>query len=84
MGTKLMPRHSTAFMSAATCKPHHVVSGGEVTLGWAHFGMLAGARWICRQASATLNEFLHSHPSWRLQIVGHSLGGGTAALLCMM
>lgn len=46
--------------------------------------MLAGARWILRQASTVLNDFLRPRPSWRLQIVGHSLGGGTAALLCMM
>jgi hypothetical protein len=74
-----------AFTSlTGTSKPHHVVGNTGVVLGWSHFGMLASARWIHKKAVKVLNEFLAPRPDWRLQIVGHSLGGGTAALLCMM
>lgn len=67
------------------CKPHHVVGpGGNLVLGWAHFGMLASARWIHSQAADTLNNFLADNPDWQLWVVGHSLGGGTAALLCTL
>ena len=46
--------------------------------------MLASARWIHSQAADTLNGFLAERPDWRLWVVGHSLGGGTAALLCTL
>ena len=69
---------------SATTKPHHVVNADGVVLGHSHFGMLAAARWILSEAKPTLEAFLEEHAHWRLRIVGHSLGGGTAALLCMM
>jgi putative lipase involved disintegration of autophagic bodies len=42
--------------------------------------MLASARWIHSEAAKTLNDFLEGRPDWELLVVGHSLGGGTAAL----
>ena len=69
---------------SGTIKPHHVFGRDGVVLGYSHFGMLAAARWIYRQAKPVLEEFLAEHPGWKLRLVGHSLGGGTAALLCMM
>ena len=69
---------------SGTTKPHHVVGRDGVVLGYSHFGMLAAARWIHRQAKPTLEKFLEANPDWRLHLVGHSLGAGTAALLCMM
>lgn len=69
---------------SGTTKPHHMMGCDGVVLGYAHFGMLAAARWIYKQARPVLDAFLREHPAWRLRLVGHSLGGGTAALLCMM
>lgn len=69
---------------SGTTKPHHVVNADGVVLGHSHFGMLAAARWIHGEARPCLEAFLEEHPTWGLRIVGHSLGGGTAALLCMM
>ena len=69
---------------SGTTKPHHMSAADGVVLGYAHFGMLAAARWIYKQARPVLDAFLTAHPTWRLRLVGHSLGGGTAALLCMM
>jgi pimeloyl-ACP methyl ester carboxylesterase len=75
----------TTVVCAVKCKPHHVVGpGGNIVLGWSHFGMLASARWIHSEAAKTLNDFLEGRPDWELLVVGHSLGGGTAALLCTL
>ena len=63
-------------------KPHHVLNpDGTLALGHAHLGMLAAARWLERHVVPTLLEALHSNPGYSLRVVGHSMGGGTAALL---
>ncbi|CAL0315472.1 unnamed protein product [Lupinus luteus] len=64
---------------------HHsvVYQGGvsDLVLGYAHCGMVAAARWIAKLATPCLLEALRHHPDYEVKIVGHSLGGGTAALL---
>ncbi|KAK7275573.1 hypothetical protein RIF29_16692 [Crotalaria pallida] len=63
---------------------HSVVQQGgvsELVLGYAHCGMVAAARWIAKLATPCLLEALRHHPDYEVKIVGHSLGGGTAALL---
>ncbi|URE02594.1 lipase class 3 family protein [Musa troglodytarum] len=64
---------------------HHTVmnEGGvsDLVLGYAHCGMVAAAQWIAKLAGPCLMKVLHEYPEYQLQIVGHSLGGGTAALL---
>lgn len=69
----------TSLTSAS--KPHHMLSGAGVILGYSHFGMLAAARWVLQQTQTTLREAMENSPGYHLQIVGHSLGAGTAALL---
>jgi len=58
-----------------------MLSDSGLVLGYSHFGMLAAARWVMQQTQATLREALEGCPGYHLQIVGHSLGAGTAALL---
>jgi hypothetical protein len=53
----------------------------KVVTGHAHCGMVASARWIGQRAGGVLEEGLRANPGYRLKIVGHSLGGGTASLL---
>ncbi|EFN53573.1 hypothetical protein CHLNCDRAFT_136751 [Chlorella variabilis] len=65
-------------------KPHHLVDANGVVLGYSHFGMLAAARWIKGQTRQRMEQALAENPGYRLSIIGHSLGGGTAALLTMM
>ncbi|GAB4813184.1 hypothetical protein N2152v2_000230 [Parachlorella kessleri] len=65
-------------------KPHHMVDSNGVVLGYSHFGMLAAARWIKQQTLEHMERALADNPGYSLRIVGHSLGGGTAALLTMM
>lgn len=48
------------------------------------FGMLAAARWLKEQLTGELEAALAANPGYKLYIVGHSLGGGTAAMLTMM
>ncbi|KAJ8466460.1 hypothetical protein OPV22_029012 [Ensete ventricosum] len=64
---------------------HHTLlyEGGisDLILGYAHCGMVAAARSISKLATPCLLEALHEYPDYKLKIVGHSLGGGTAALL---
>ncbi|KAL3511602.1 hypothetical protein ACH5RR_024319 [Cinchona calisaya] len=43
--------------------------------------MVAAARWIAKLATPCLMKALEKYPDYKLKIVGHSLGGGTAALL---
>ncbi|XP_004510512.1 uncharacterized protein [Cicer arietinum] len=64
---------------------HHTVvhQGGvsDLVLGYAHCGMVAAARWIAKLATPCLLEALGHYPDYEVKIVGHSLGGGTAAIL---
>lgn len=64
---------------------HHTVldEGGvsNIVLGYAHCGMVAAARWIAQLATPVLLQAQNDHPTYKLKVVGHSLGGGTAALL---
>ncbi|KIZ04540.1 hypothetical protein MNEG_3418 [Monoraphidium neglectum] len=46
--------------------------------------MLAAARWVLAQTKYRLISALAQHPDYQLLVVGHSMGGGTAALLTMM
>ncbi|XP_022641696.1 uncharacterized protein LOC106774282 isoform X2 [Vigna radiata var. radiata] len=64
---------------------HHTVvhQGGvrDLVLGYAHCGMVAAARWISKLVTPCLLEALGHYPDYKVKIVGHSLGGGTAAIL---
>ncbi|XP_031497086.1 uncharacterized protein LOC116262125 [Nymphaea colorata] len=64
---------------------HHSVSddGGfsNLVLGYAHCGMVAAARWIAKLSTPCLLKAVDENPDYKVKIVGHSLGGGTAALL---
>ena len=42
------------------------------------------AQWLLKQETEQLSRLLDERPGWRLKVVGHSLGAGTAALLCIM
>ncbi|KAK1430715.1 hypothetical protein QVD17_13660 [Tagetes erecta] len=63
---------------------HSVLHDGGISnliLGYAHCGMVAAARWIAKLSIPFLLEALKENPGFEVKIVGHSLGGGTAALL---
>ncbi|KOM45476.1 hypothetical protein LR48_Vigan06g078200 [Vigna angularis] len=66
-------------LTDALCAPvsfnHNTVSGH------AHRGMDAAASWIGERCIPVLRKALYQYPDFKIKIVGHSLGGGTAALL---
>lgn len=83
-GTHSIKDTLTAVTGAVVPFHHTVVYEGGVSnlvLGYAHCGMVAAARWIAKLATPRLLAELDKHPDYKLKIVGHSLGGGTAALL---
>ncbi|KAG8388425.1 hypothetical protein BUALT_Bualt02G0124600 [Buddleja alternifolia] len=83
-GTHSVKDTLTAVTGAVVPFHHTVVYEGGVNnlvLGYAHGGMVAAARWIAKLATPCLLTALNNHPDYKLKIVGHSLGGGTAALL---
>ncbi|GAB4850028.1 hypothetical protein Ancab_029326 [Ancistrocladus abbreviatus] len=83
-GTHSMKDTLTAVTGAVVPFHHSVVHSGGVSnlvLGYAHCGMVAAARWIAKLATPCLIKALNEHPDYQLKVVGHSLGGGTAALL---
>ncbi|KAL2234832.1 uncharacterized protein LOC105163073 [Sesamum indicum] len=83
-GTHSVKDTLTAVTGVVVPFHHTVVCGGGVSnlvLGYAHCGMVAAARWIAKLATPLLLTALDSYPDYKLKIVGHSLGGGTAALL---
>ncbi|KAB1218339.1 Sn1-specific diacylglycerol lipase alpha [Morella rubra] len=83
-GTHSIKDTLTAATGAVVPFHHSVVHEGGVSnlvLGYAHCGMVAAARWIAKLASPCLIKALGEYPGYKLKIVGHSLGGGTAALL---
>lgn len=83
-GTHSIKDTLTAATGAVVPFHHSVVHEGGVSnlvLGYAHGGMVAAARWIAKLSIPSLTEGLDKYPDYKLKIVGHSLGGGTAALL---
>ncbi|KAK3242792.1 hypothetical protein CYMTET_47537 [Cymbomonas tetramitiformis] len=52
--------------------------------GHVHAGMVAAARWLLDHTEGILEAAAVARPDWNLMCVGHSLGGGTAALLAML
>ncbi|KAF5179957.1 sn1-specific diacylglycerol lipase beta [Thalictrum thalictroides] len=49
-----------------------------------HFGTAEAARWFLDHEMGTIRKCLEKHEGFRLRLVGHSLGGATAALLAIM
>ncbi|KAL9248672.1 Diacylglycerol lipase-alpha-like protein [Drosera capensis] len=83
-GTHSIKDTLTAATGAVVPFHHSVVHAGGVNnlvLGYAHCGIVAAARWIAKSATPCLIKALDEYPDYKLKIVGHSLGGGTAALL---
>lgn len=83
-GTHSIKDTLTAVTGAVVPFHHTVLDEGGVSnlvLGFAHCGMVAAARWIARLATPCLLNALAKYPNFKIKVVGHSLGGGTAALL---
>ncbi|KAI3828676.1 hypothetical protein L1987_02784 [Smallanthus sonchifolius] len=83
-GTHSIKDTLTAATGAVVPFHHSVLHDGGVSnliLGYAHCGMVAAARWIAKLSIPFLLEALKENPGYEVKIVGHSLGGGTAALL---
>ncbi|CAH9098835.1 unnamed protein product [Cuscuta epithymum] len=83
-GTHSVKDTLTAATGAVVPFHHTVVHEGGVSnlvLGYAHCGMVAAARWIAKLSTPSLLSALDKYPDYKLKVVGHSLGGGTAALL---
>lgn len=83
-GTHSIKDTLTAATGAVVPFHHSVLHDGGISnliLGYAHCGMVAAARWIAKLSTPCLIKALNDHPDYNIKIVGHSLGGGTAALL---
>ncbi|CAK9328962.1 unnamed protein product [Citrullus colocynthis] len=83
-GTHSIKDTLTAVTGAVVPFHHSVLHDGGISnliLGYAHFGMVAAARWIAKLSTPFLLKGLDDFPDYKIKIVGHSLGGGTAALL---
>ncbi|KAK7329491.1 hypothetical protein VNO77_23661 [Canavalia gladiata] len=83
-GTHSIKDTLTAATGAVVPFHHSVLNDGGISnlvLGYAHCGMVAAARWIAKLCTPTLLKALGECPDFSVKIVGHSLGGGTAALL---
>ncbi|KAA8527419.1 hypothetical protein F0562_034866 [Nyssa sinensis] len=82
-GTHSIKDTLTAATGAVVPFHHSVLHDGSISLvlGYAHCGMVAAARWIAKLTSPVLLKALVEYPDFKVKIVGHSLGGGTAAIL---
>ncbi|XP_030545598.1 uncharacterized protein LOC115751755 [Rhodamnia argentea] len=83
-GTHSIKDTLTAATGAVVPFHHSVLCDGGISnlvLGYAHCGMVAAARWIAKLSTPYLLKALDEHPDYKIKVVGHSLGGGTAALL---
>ncbi|KAL6532492.1 hypothetical protein OROGR_014462 [Orobanche gracilis] len=83
-GTHSIKDTLTAATGAVVPFHHSVVDDGGISnlvLGYAHCGMVAAARWIAKLGTPSLVKAIEQNPGYDVKIVGHSLGGGTAALL---
>ncbi|KAE8720531.1 putative Chaperone DnaJ-domain superfamily protein [Hibiscus syriacus] len=83
-GTHSIKDTLTAATGAVVPFHHSVLDDGGISnlvLGYAHCGMVAAARWIAKLTAPCLLKALGEYSDYKVKIVGHSLGGGTAALL---
>lgn len=83
-GTHSIKDTLTAATGAVVPFHHSVLHDGGISnlvFGYAHCGMVAAARWIEKLSPPCLLKALEEYPDFKVKIVGHSLGGGTAALL---
>lgn len=83
-GTHSIKDTLTAVTGAVVPFHHSLLHDGGISnlvLGYAHCGMVAAARWIAKISAPCLLDALSENPEYKVKIVGHSLGGGTAALL---
>ncbi|CAN6468273.1 unnamed protein product [Victoria cruziana] len=83
-GTHSIKDTLTAATGAVVPFHHSVLHDGgfsNLVLGYAHCGMVAAARWIAKLSTPCLLKAVADNPDYKVKIVGHSLGGGTAALL---
>ncbi|XP_055818367.1 uncharacterized protein LOC129887328 [Solanum dulcamara] len=83
-GTHSIKDTLTAATGAVVPFHHSVLDDGGISnlvLGYAHCGMVAAARWIAKLSMPFLVKVLEENPEYEIKIVGHSLGGGTSALL---
>jgi len=56
----------------------------DIEFSRAHSGMVEGARFVARVTAKLISDELQLDPNYSLVIVGHSLGGGVAAVLATM
>ncbi|XP_065863730.1 uncharacterized protein [Euphorbia lathyris] len=83
-GTHSIKDTLTAATGAVVPFHHSVLHDGGISnliLGYAHCGMVAAARWIAKLSTPCLLKVISEYPDHTVKVVGHSLGGGTAALL---
>ncbi|KAA8548974.1 hypothetical protein F0562_000658 [Nyssa sinensis] len=83
-GTHSIKDTLTAATGAVVPFHHSVLHDGGISnlvLGYAHCGMVTAAQWIAKLSFPFLLKALGEYPDYKVKIVGHSLGGGTAALL---
>lgn len=52
--------------------------------GYAHSGMLGAAKWLMEEEHENLQVLLQAYPGHKFVLTGHSLGAGTASLLCII
>ncbi|WVZ61160.1 hypothetical protein U9M48_011075 [Paspalum notatum var. saurae] len=71
--------------TAAEVPFHHIIlSEGQISnvvLGYAHCGMLAGARWIAKLVIPLLHNKIQEFPGYQIKVMGHSMGAGIGAIL---
>lgn len=83
-GTHSIKDTLTAATGAVVPFHHSVLHEGgisQLVLGYAHCGMVAAARCIAKCTTPCLLKAVSEYPDFKIKVVGHSLGGGTAALL---
>ncbi|XXG52434.1 hypothetical protein AAC387_Pa03g0778 [Persea americana] len=83
-GTHSIKDTLTAATGAVVPFHHLLLDEGGVSsliLGYAHCGMVAAARWIAKLCTPCLLKAVSECPDYDIKVIGHSLGGGTAALL---
>lgn len=70
-GTHSIRDTLTAATGAVVPFHHTIVQEGGVSdlvLGYAHFGMVAAARWIAKLAAPCLAEALHMYPDFKIKV----------------
>jgi len=79
----LSPEDALTDLMASATSDEQFNAVGSFSEASFHIGFLQAAKWMIAQVRPTLETAAQEHPTYRLVVVGHSLGAGIGAIIAL-